>query len=118
MVKAQNIFHITTATQWQAAKKAARYTHDSITKEGFIHCSYQHQVLSSLKKHFSAQKDLVGLCINTQALQAEVRLERGVDSAQDFPHIYGEINLDAVIQIISFNPDHPEEFNRLSKPLT
>ena len=116
MGMARNIFHITTTQQWLTAQKIGLYTHESIIKEGFIHCSYQHQVLPSAQKHFSGQNDLIVLCISVKELKAELRVERGVGSMHDFPHIYGEINLDAVKLVINLNQENPDEFLQRLKP--
>ena len=38
------------------------------------------------------------------------RLSHGEVGAQHFPHIYGEINLDAVTQVLDFEPNVSGEF--------
>ncbi len=61
-------------------------------------------------KHFKGKTGLAVLCIAANRLQSELRVERGADSTQDFPHIYGPINLDAVTRVIDFDPAQPGEF--------
>ena len=38
------IYHITTGTAWQQAKREGRYSAESLKTDGFIHCSAKHQV--------------------------------------------------------------------------
>jgi uncharacterized protein (DUF952 family) len=100
------IFHLTTADHWQTAQQAGQYQADSLTTEGFIHASEAHQVLDVANAFYRGQDDLVVLKIDPHKLNAMVRWEAPVhpqaDQAgqvsnhQQFPHIYGAINLDAV----------------------
>jgi uncharacterized protein (DUF952 family) len=96
------IFHITTEEQWKTAVSAGHYHHSSLDIEGFIHCSTREQILDSATKHFHGQTGLVLLCIVVKDVAAPVIYEDSYQSGQDFPHIYGQLNLDAVTQVIPF----------------
>ena len=110
------IYHITTRPQWQAAQQAGVYHIASLESDGFIHCSFLHQVLPSARRHFAGQPDLLVLGIDPDRLNAELRIERGTDSPQDFPHIYGEVNLDAVVEVTPLDPAHPAGFDLTADP--
>lgn len=84
------------------------YRHASLNTEGFIHCSTPSQLIGVANTFFKGQQGLVLLCIESERLQAELRYEE-VDS-QQFPHVYGEINLDAVRQVLDFEPNAVGEF--------
>jgi uncharacterized protein (DUF952 family) len=99
-----NIFHITQRQQWAAAKKSNIYQSDSLDTEGFIHCSTAAQVVGSANRFFSNQQDLVILAIDVDRVTAEIRYE-GADEGNLFPHIYGGLNIDAVIWTIDFEAD-------------
>ena len=95
------ILHITQRQQWQAAKNIGTYQGPTLDTEGFIHCSTLSQLIGSANRFFENQKDLVILVINCDRVTPEVRYE-GETINNLFPHIYGELNIDAVVQAIDF----------------
>jgi uncharacterized protein (DUF952 family) len=110
------ILHMTPRTQWEASQVVGHHTAESLETQGFIHCSTAAQVVKVANKHYSGQTGLVLLCIDTDRLTSECKFEPpinpqtgqyepGVD--EHFPHIYGVINLDAVVNVVDFpsNPD-------------
>lgn len=92
------IYHITTAGEWEAAKQQGSYEAPSLKEEGFIHCSQEEQVDGVLQRYFAGKKDLVLLTISTEKLKSRLIYEWSPSLAQTFPHIYGPINVDAVIK--------------------
>jgi uncharacterized protein (DUF952 family) len=104
----ENIFHITTREAWDAAQAQGQYTASSLTNEGFIHCSTREQVLPVAEKFYRGQAGLILLVIDSARLTSGLKWEppfdgappAGVSAAEMFPHIYGPINLDAVLQIL------------------
>ena len=98
---AEPVFHITTREQWNHAALAGKYQADSLVTEGFIHCSTAAQLESSGRRHFAGQTGLVVLEIDPTKLRWELRWE---DShGEDFPHLYGPLDLDAVISVQTFS---------------
>ena len=91
--------------------------------EGFIHCSKAAQLESSGRRHFAGQTGLVVLEIDPLKLRWELRWEEsqgggprgglaehgheggGPPSNQSelYPHLYGPLDLDAVISVQSFS---------------
>jgi len=108
----ETILHITSREAWEIAQEQGQYTAPSLTKEGFIHCSTQSQVVSVAEKFYKGQTGLVLLIIDSTRLSSDLKWEPpfdgapppGVSTGEIFPHIYGPINLDAVIQVIDFVP--------------
>ncbi|HEY5269338.1 MAG TPA: DUF952 domain-containing protein [Anaerolineales bacterium] len=99
------IFHITARTSWSAAQKPGRYSADSLTSEGFIHCSEMNQIKRVANNLFTNQHGLVILVIDPSRLKPEVRWEVGTDKADElFPHIYGPLDLEAVVRVLDFEP--------------
>jgi uncharacterized protein (DUF952 family) len=98
---AEPIFHITTREQWNHASLAGKYQADSLVSEGFIHCSTAAQLGSSGRRHFSGQTGLVVLEIDPDKLRWELRWEGS--GANLFPHLYGPLDLDAVISVQTFS---------------
>jgi uncharacterized protein (DUF952 family) len=110
------IYHITSRTSWSAAQKADAYTADSLASQGFIHCSNADQVLRVANAIFRHQTDLVLLEIDLTRLKSEVRWEPGTDATDEmFPHLYGPLNLDAVVRVLDFPPDADGQFRSLPK---
>jgi len=106
------ILHLTTQTSWSTAQKAGVYTAESLTGEGFIHCSKVDQILRVANTVFGGQHGLVILVIDPIRLTSEIRLEPGTDLATElFPHIYGPINLDAVVHVLEFEPGADGKFH-------
>ncbi len=98
------ILHITKREQWEQAKQLGIYRSDTLDSEGFIHCSTPQQVIRVANILFHAQKGLVLLYIDSDKVQAEIRYE-GVEGRERYPHIYGSLNIDAVIKEHNFEPD-------------
>jgi uncharacterized protein (DUF952 family) len=92
------IFHITTEAAWQAAQQKGEYIAESLATEGFIHASRASQVQPTLQRYFAGQTNLVLLHIDTQRLNNPLRYDVATEG-QYFPHIYGSLNLSAVIKV-------------------
>ncbi len=105
------ILHITTRWAWQAAQAAGFYAADSLAGQGFIHCSHPSQVLRVANNLFRGQDDLVLLVIDPARLTAPWKWEPAADLATEtFPHIYGPLNLDAVVGVLPFGRDAAGDF--------
>ena len=99
----QAVLHIVSREEWERARREGAYRPASLTREEFIHCSTQQQVLRVANASFKGMRGLVLLCIDPAAVQAEIRREGPAPEAR-FPHIYGPLNLDAVVQVVAFPP--------------
>ncbi len=109
------IYHITSAEQWAAAQAAGVYRAESLLSEGFIHLSQRHQVLGSANRFFQGQAGLELLAIDPAQLTGRLVYEAPVSpeshaAGETFPHLYGELNLDAVVQVVSFVADADGRF--------
>lgn len=103
------ILHIADRPQWEVAQSAGIYQHPSLNTEGFIHCSTPQQVTWVANSFFQGQQGLVLLCVESDRLQSELRYDP-VEGLGEFPHVYGAINLDAVVQVLQFEPDADGKF--------
>ncbi len=101
------IFHITTHTAWAASEHSDSYRSESLTTEGFIHCSLSTQLERVLSTHFKHQTDLILLTIDPEQVKAEIRYENSHGDGEHFPHIYGPLNRDAVqsVQVLQREGD-------------
>jgi len=99
------ILHITTRNDWLAAQNSGCYAAEALASEGFIHCSTRDQVLCVANALFAGARGLVLLVIDPRRLRPEVRWEPGADQSEElFPHVYGPINLEAVVEVLDFEP--------------
>lgn len=108
------IYHITTRDAALASRKIGEYRPESLETDGFIHFSQRHQVLGVANAFYRGQAHLVLLVVEPSRLKAELKYEPPVHpSASDsappaenlFPHLYGPLNMDAVVEMIDFLPD-------------
>lgn len=107
------IYHITTRKSLDEAQSRGYYQAPSLESEGFIHCSARHQILGVANDFYREQSDLLLLCIDENRLGAPLVWEapahpnpdQAEQAADDsvFPHIYGVLNLDAVIGAFDFS---------------
>jgi uncharacterized protein (DUF952 family) len=98
------ILHITTRADWEAARALGDYRLDTLNTEGFIHCSTPEQVLGTADLFYRGQSGLVLLVIDPARLSAKLVYEDSHGTGNLFPHIYGPLNLDAVVRVVPFSP--------------
>lgn len=103
------IFHITTPEAWKEALEVGAYHGDTLATEGFIHCSTAGQVVRVANARFQGREDLALLCIVTERLAAELRYEPA-EAGEMFPHIYGPLDVDAVVDVVDFPPGPDGQF--------
>lgn len=114
------ILHIAKRENWEEAKLRKVYRGDTLVSEGFIHCSTPKQVVKVANALFRLRKGLVLLCIDTAKVQSEIRYEG--TGTELYPHIYGSLNIDAVIKVLDFEPHKdgtftlPKEIANTSAP--
>ena len=97
------IFHLTTSEEWAAAQQEDHYVVSTrgrtLAQEGYLHCAEEHQVEEVRSRWFAGVAGLVLLEIETDLLLAPWRTEQIDGADEPFPHIYGPLNLDAVVHV-------------------
>ncbi len=101
------ILHIAKRAEWDAAQRCGQYAPPSLSVEGFIHCSTPAQILDTANRFFRGQNDLAVICIDPHRLAAPLRYEAPAMAHDErrsgrFPHLYGPLNLDAVMRVLDF----------------
>jgi uncharacterized protein (DUF952 family) len=106
MTDAPHILHITERSLWEAAQARGAYTMSTrgrtLEQEGFIHCSTRAQlpaVAAFLYGGDDAPDDLVVLVVDPARLDAPLKYEAPEPGAEEFPHVYGPIPVDAVVSV-------------------
>jgi uncharacterized protein (DUF952 family) len=103
------IFHLAIDEAWTAARAAGTYTVSTLGMDlaevGFIHCSQAEQVAGVYERFYrDVAAPLVLLTIDTDLLASPWQLDPVGAEPMPFPHIYGPLNVDAVISAEPFRP--------------
>ncbi len=98
------LVHLAMPADWEAAQAAGEYRMSTrgvtLEQEGFIHCSFDHQVLGVANRFYAVVDELAVLRLDPSRLGSEVVVEPPFPgSVEHFPHIYGPIPLAAVISV-------------------
>lgn len=104
------ILHITKRSNWEKAKSSGSYRGNTLESQGFIHCSRPNQVIRVANFLFRGQDDLILLCIDSKKVEAEIRIENLEGGDELFPHIYGSLNVEAVVRVVDFKPQTDGNF--------
>jgi uncharacterized protein (DUF952 family) len=92
------LFHIVESKNWAAAKEKGTYVPSSLAAEGFIHLSEKQQIPGTVERFYRGRSDLVILEIDPDRLSASLQYEQ-VQGHGVFPHLYGPLNLEAVVGV-------------------
>ena len=99
------ILHCMKKSTWDAVKNRDSFGEDMLQISGFVHCSSV-EYLWRVAPNFKQISDpLVLLCIETEALEAEVKWEDGDNCGRCYPHVYGRINRSAVKAVLPYRKD-------------
>lgn len=91
------IYHIVLPEVW-AVFDSGLYRPRGLEIEGFIHCSFDHQLDGVIDRYYGNADQIVVLGIETERLMSRVLLEPSTND-EVYPHIYGPINRDAIVSI-------------------
>lgn len=97
------ILHICISVDWSVASGRGEYKPASFDEIGFIHCSTPQQLLKVANAFYRNTLDLLVLWIDPTKLNVPLKWEAA--DGDRFPHIYGALNLPAVVAVYDFLPD-------------
>ncbi|HYF47662.1 MAG TPA: DUF952 domain-containing protein [Acidimicrobiales bacterium] len=90
------LHHVMTPEGWvrfQERGTSEQSTRDlTLAEEGFIHCSYEEQLEGTLRRFYADLPEVVVLTLDPDRIDAEVKVEGG------FPHVYGPLPIEAVVE--------------------
>ena len=94
------IYKIVTKPQWDRAVQDGIFRGAPVDiSDGYIHFSTSDQVRETARKHFKGQADLLLVSVRSTALGDQLRYEPSRNN-QLFPHLYGDLDLGAVIEVV------------------
>lgn len=94
------LYHLATAAEWTKYQREGFIAPPSLAIEGFVHCSWGRQVSGTIEKHFMGVRGLLALRIEASRSGVELLVEDSYASGEAFPHAYGAIRLDAVVEVL------------------
>ncbi|MEU8565930.1 DUF952 domain-containing protein [Streptomyces cyaneofuscatus] len=110
------LLHLAEAPLWEAARGTGTYEMSTrgrtLQEEGFIHLSLPHQLPRVARMLYGAGEgdgsedgggagghDLLVLTVDPARLTAPVRYEAMKPGGEEFPHLYGPLPVDAVVEV-------------------
>ena len=103
------IYHLALAEDWRAAQATGEYRISTrgltLEQVGFLHASYAHQIAATYQRFYADAGPLKLLMIDPQRLAAlglPLRAEPAPDSGELFPHVYGVLPVEAVLQVEAY----------------
>jgi len=101
------IYHLALPADWEGAAERGLYAVSTrglgLADEGFIHCSFAHQLEPVANTWYRDLDELVIVRLDPERLAAEVRVEPSSDgSGELFPHVYGPIPAAAVAETMAW----------------
>lgn len=103
------VYHVATVADWERAKEDGAYTISTrgrtLAEEGFIHASGAAQTAPTANRFYAGiGEPLVVLVIEVARLTARLQYDDVPGAPGPFPHIYGPLNPDAVVNALPLSP--------------
>lgn len=99
------VYHFTERHNYERAQVEGSFTLPSLKSEGFIHCSKDSQVVRIANAIARNWEDVLLLKIETSRLSAALVYENTEGGQELFPHVYGPIDLEAIVEAKDFGRD-------------
>ena len=110
-------FHLTPRERWNTQRANTAYTPEPFESEGFIHCTDgEANVVAVGNRYYTEDpREMVCLIIDRDLVDAEIRYE---DPGRIYPHIYGSLNTNAVIDVRSVQRDPDGSFTGIGESVS
>ena len=111
------ILHIALPDDWREAASGDDYRVSTrgvtLEQDGFIHCSFPHQLEGVANSFYSDLSELLLLHVDPDRVDSEIRVEPPADGVGAlFPHVYGPIPTAAVVATTVWHRSHDGTWNR------
>jgi glutathione S-transferase len=101
------LYHLVEKSTWDAAVAAGEYPWSTrgltLEQEGFVHASFAHQVPGTSERFYADVADLLLLTIDESLLTSPLVIEQINGAPEPFPHIYGPLDITAVVDVRSYS---------------
>ena len=100
----RHLFHVAEVEHWESARASGRYERStrglSLAQVGFVHLATDEQWPGVLERYYTGHEGaLVLLTVDPRRLTPPLRWEAPpTGSGELFPHLYGPLDLDAVVE--------------------
>lgn len=94
----QTIYHCINPNYWAIVKDQDLYFSETFEEEGFIHACRIDQLEHVKTNYYVGVPEIIVLKINTEKLTSTLKIEPA--SGQEFPHIYGGINKESIVEVL------------------
>lgn len=111
---AYNVYALS-PSDWKTFERTGTYRPPSLDEEGFVHCSKPEQIVLVADTVHADSDEMVLLLLDEPRFESPVRYETNGDRNSAFPHVYGPLTLDTVVETFDFEQD--ETGFRLPKSL-
>lgn len=99
------IIHCMQEKSWNKVKNKKSFGKKDLRKYGFIHCSTIEYFWRVAPNFRDVKESMVLICIDENKLISEIKYEDSDHCGRYYPHIYGKINMDSVVQVLPFLRD-------------
>jgi len=98
------LYHLALAEDWDTARAGSTgYRTSTLGQDladvGYIHCSYADQIQDVADRYYRDLDDVVLLTIDPERLTSRVVDEPDKGGEAEYPHIYGPVDLEAVVEV-------------------
>ena len=100
------IYHLAPSSRWYTWSENQPYLPAEFDREGFIHCTSGDELMIKVANQYyrNVSGDYVLLVVDMSKLDSStspIKWEKSSVFGLDFPHIYGPINRDAIVEVRS-----------------
>ena len=110
------IYHLVPIDYWEAQPADRPYVPADFAREGFIHCTRGDEQIAVVANRYyrNDQREWLVLVLDEQAVTSEIKYEPGRDGLL-YPHIYGPLNREAMIEVLPMPRDPDGVFQSLKR---
>ena len=93
------VYHLVNPVWWETFANKDYYESETLSDEKFIHLSTLEQVNGTLANYFKGVNRIFLVHIDASKLTSNLVFEDLFDIGIAFPHLYGRLNKEAVMQV-------------------
>ena len=109
----RSTFHLIPMEVWSAADPGVPLDRDSLTDEGFIHCTDGAAALmATANRHYRADpRPFLALTVDLDAVSSSWRFD---EPGKPYPHVYGPIDRAAILAVAAVHRDADGTFTGIA----